>query len=104
MFEACWSREQVIWQDAALLNLCTQVGVDGHEFPGGIAQPAIREQLKASPEEVIRRGGFGAGFGSSTIFLDEMYFGNDRLSLVKTAILRSPPHQPYTNGVSLFHE
>ncbi len=85
VFEAYWSREEDISQDAVLLKICQAIGVDGAEFLAGIAQPAIKEQLKSNTEEVIRRG----GFGSPTMFLGEdMYFGNDRLALLKAAILR----------------
>jgi 2-hydroxychromene-2-carboxylate isomerase len=85
VFEAYWSREEDISQDAVLLKVCQDIGVEGAEFLAGIAQPAIKEQLKSNTEEVIRRG----GFGSPTLFLgDDMYFGNDRLGLLKAAILR----------------
>lgn len=85
VFEAYWAREEDISQDAVLTRICEQVGVDGNEFLTGIAQPAIKDQLKANTEEVIRRG----GFGSPTLYLGEdMYFGNDRLPLVKATILR----------------
>jgi 2-hydroxychromene-2-carboxylate isomerase len=85
VFESYWAREEDISQDAVLLKICEQVGVDGNAFLAGIAHPAIKEQLKANTDEVIRRG----GFGSPTIYLGEdMYFGNDRLPLVKAALLR----------------
>ena len=85
MFEAYWAREEDISQDAVLLKICAQVGIDGDAFLAGIAQPAIRAQLKANTEEVIARG----GFGSPTLYLgNDMYFGNDRLPLLKAAILR----------------
>ena len=85
VFEAYWAREEDISQDAVLLAICQQLGIDGAEFLAGIGQAAIKEQLKANTEEVIARG----GFGSPTLFVgDDMYFGNDRLSLVKQAILR----------------
>lgn len=85
VFEAYWAREEDISQDPVLLKICEQIGVDGDEFLAGIAQPTIKEQLKANTEEVIRRG----GFGSPTLYLgDDMYFGNDRLPLVKAAILQ----------------
>ena len=85
VFEAYWSREEDISQDTVLLKICQAIGVDGAEFLAGIAHPAIKEQLKSNTEEVIRRG----GFGSPTMFLgDDMYFGNDRLALLKAAILR----------------
>ena len=85
VFEAYWSREEDISQDAVLLKICQNMGVDGAEFLAGIAQPAIKQQLKSNTEEVIRRG----GFGSPTLFLgDDMYFGNDRLVLLRATILR----------------
>ncbi|MDP3616607.1 MAG: 2-hydroxychromene-2-carboxylate isomerase [Rhodoferax sp.] len=85
VFEAYWAREEDISQDIVLLKICEQIGVNGDEFLASIAQPAIKAQLKANTEEVIRRG----GFGSPTLYLgDDMYFGNDRLPLVKAAILQ----------------
>ncbi|MBU3897597.1 MAG: 2-hydroxychromene-2-carboxylate isomerase [Gammaproteobacteria bacterium] len=80
-----WAREEDISQDEVLLKLCSQVGVDADAFLAGIAQPAIKAQLKANTEEVVARG----GFGSPTLFFgDDMYFGNDRLPLLRAAILR----------------
>jgi 2-hydroxychromene-2-carboxylate isomerase len=59
---------------------------DPQKFFAGIGQQAIKDQLKANTEEVIARG----GFGSPTIFLDktDMYFGNDRLPLIRDALQR----------------
>jgi 2-hydroxychromene-2-carboxylate isomerase len=77
VFEAYWAHEEDISQDAVLLKICDQVGIDGDAFLAGIAQPAIKAQLKANTEEVI------------ALYLgDDMYFGNDRLPLLKAAILR----------------
>ena len=85
VFEAYWAREEDISQDDVLTRICAQAGVDGAAFLAGIALPAIKQQLKANTEEVIRRGGFGV----PTIFLDDdMYFGNDRLPLVRAALSR----------------
>ena len=52
----------------------------------GIADPTIRAVLKANTDELIARG----GFGSPTVFVEDedMYFGNDRLLLVRAAVLR----------------
>jgi 2-hydroxychromene-2-carboxylate isomerase len=88
VFEAYWAREEDISQDAVLADICESVGVDVKAFFDGISQTAIKDQLKANTEEVISRG----GFGSPTIFVanvagDDMYFGNDRLGLVRSAIL-----------------
>ncbi len=89
VFEAYWSREQDISQDEVLAPLVRALGVDEAAFFAGIAQPDIKAQLKANTDEVIARG----GFGSPTIFVggDDMYFGNDRLPLVREAVLRARP-------------
>jgi len=86
VFEAYWSRDEDISQDAVLAGLCERVGVEPRRFFEGIAQPEVKAQLKANTDEVIARG----GFGSPTIFVDgdDMYFGNDRLGLVRDAVLR----------------
>ncbi|MDR3453300.1 MAG: 2-hydroxychromene-2-carboxylate isomerase [Rhodoferax sp.] len=86
VFEAYWQRDQDISQDAVLTQICAQVGVKADDFFAGIAQPAVKEQLKANTDKLIQRG----GFGSPTIFVgDDMYFGNDRLPLVRAAVLRA---------------
>jgi len=55
-------------------------------FSQGIGEQAIKDQLKANTDELMARG----GFGSPTIFVDktEMYFGNDRMPLIREALLR----------------
>lgn len=85
VFEAYWTHDRDISQDAVLAELCARVGADAQRFFAGIATPEIKAALKANTEEVIARG----GFGSPTIFVgDDMYFGNDRLGLVREAVLR----------------
>jgi len=85
VFEAYWTHDRDISQDAVLGELCERVGVEPGAFFEGIARPEIKAQLKANTDEVIARG----GFGSPTIFVgDDMYFGNDRLALVREAVLR----------------
>ena len=86
VFEAYWGRDQDISQDAVLADVCARCGIDAPAFFAGIAQDDIKAQLKANTEELIRRG----GFGSPTIFVDgdDMYFGNDRLPLLREALRR----------------
>jgi 2-hydroxychromene-2-carboxylate isomerase len=85
VFEAYWGRDEDISQDGVLTTVCRQCGIEPEAFFAGIAQDAIKAQLKANTDELIRRG----GFGSPTIYVngDDMYFGNDRLPLVREALL-----------------
>ena len=86
VFEAYWGEDKDISQDAVLADICKRVGVDAEKLFAGIGQQAIKDQLKANTEECAARG----GFGSPTIFLDktDMYFGNDRLPLIREALIR----------------
>ena len=86
VFHAYWSDDRDISQDAVLAEICAGVGVEPERFFAGIARADIKDRLRANTEEVIARG----GFGSPTMFVggDDMYFGNDRLGLVREAVLR----------------
>lgn len=85
VFKAYWSDNRDISQDEVLTEICHAVGIDGRAFLAGIAEPAVKDQLRLNTEEVVARG----GFGSPTIFVNrtDMYFGNDRLPLIRDAVL-----------------
>jgi 2-hydroxychromene-2-carboxylate isomerase len=88
-FEAYWGGDEDISQDAVLEAICRRAGIPVAGVLAGIADPAIKAELKANTDELITRG----GFGSPTLFVggDDMYFGNDRLELVREAIIRMGP-------------
>jgi 2-hydroxychromene-2-carboxylate isomerase len=87
LFEAYWGGDRDISRDDVLAAVCAGCGIDAAAFSAGIAEPAVKAQLKANTDELIARG----GFGSPTIFVDgdDMYFGNDRLPLVRQALRRA---------------
>ena len=86
VFAAYFSREEDISQDSVLAAICDDVGIDASALLQGITRPDIKEQLKANTDEAISRGAFGV----PTFFVaGDMYFGNDRLTLVRTALLKS---------------
>lgn len=77
-FAAYFTRQEDISLDNVLVGICTSCGVDAEQFMAGIAQPKIKDQLKANTDEAIARGAFGV----PTFFVgSDMYFGNDRLDL-----------------------
>lgn len=86
VFKAYWGDDKDISQDVVLGDICEANGIDPEKFFAGIGEQAVKDQLKANTDEVIARG----GFGSPTIYVDktDMYFGNDRLPLIREAILR----------------
>lgn len=87
VFEAYWGEDKDISQDAVLAEICKKAGIDEQKFFAGISERGIKDQLKANTDEVVARG----GFGSPTIFVNktDMYFGNDRLPLIREALKRS---------------
>jgi 2-hydroxychromene-2-carboxylate isomerase len=85
-FEAYWGRDEDISQDDVIERLCAAAGVDAAKVMAGMGDPAVKAALKANTDELIARG----GFGSPTMFVNgaDMYFGNDRLELVRAALAR----------------
>jgi 2-hydroxychromene-2-carboxylate isomerase len=86
VFEAYWGDDKDISKDEVLAGICQRLGIEQQKFFAGITEQAIKDQLKTNTDEVIARG----GFGSPTIFVDriDMYFGNDRLPLIREAVRR----------------
>jgi 2-hydroxychromene-2-carboxylate isomerase len=66
--------------------LCQKLDIDAGKLLAAIEQQPVKDILRANTQDVIDRG----GFGSPTIFVggDDMYFGNDRMPLIKDAVLR----------------
>jgi len=86
VFEAYFRDDRDVSQDEVLAELCQRLGVDPADFAAAVASPEVKAQLKANTDEAIARG----AFGSPTVFVggDDMYFGNDRLPLVRAALAR----------------
>ena len=90
VFAAYVSREEDISQDDVPAAICGRVGLNALALLAGIAKPDIKARLKANTDTAIRRG----AFGSPTFFVgDNMYFGNDRLTLLRSAV-RSAARSP----------
>jgi 2-hydroxychromene-2-carboxylate isomerase len=86
VFETYWGDLSDISQDEVLAKIVERVGLPRAEYFAAISRPEYKERLRANTDELIARG----GFGSPTMFVDgaDMYFGNDRLELVRAALLR----------------
>ncbi len=84
-FEAYWGEDRDVSQRDEIARIATNAGLDGHALVSRLDDPATKAALRANTEDLIARG----GFGSPTMVLDEtdMYFGNDRLVLVRHALM-----------------
>ena len=86
VFATYWGDLEDISQTEVLARVAARCGLDAAELLAKVEQPAYKDRLRANTDELIARG----GFGSPTMFVggDDMYFGNDRLDLVRAALLR----------------
>jgi 2-hydroxychromene-2-carboxylate isomerase len=86
-FEAYWSADADISKDEVIAEVCSRSGVDAPSLFTAIAEQRPKDVLRANTDEVMARG----GFGSPTVFVNgtDMYFGNDRLPLVRAALERA---------------
>jgi 2-hydroxychromene-2-carboxylate isomerase len=81
VFEAYWSEDRDISSPAVLGAVASDVGLDPDRVLAAARSEELRAALRGNTDELVRRG----GFGSPTIFVDgtDMYFGNDRIPLVR---------------------
>jgi 2-hydroxychromene-2-carboxylate isomerase len=85
-FEAYWGDDRDIAQREVVADIAVRAGLDPEKLLARIETPEIKARLRANTDELIARG----GYGSPTIFVngDDLYFGNDRLVLVREALRR----------------
>jgi 2-hydroxychromene-2-carboxylate isomerase len=84
VFQRYWTELADISQDDEVRGIAVHAGLDADALMAKIAEPAYKERLKTTTDELIERG----GFGSPTLFLDgdDMYFGNDRIVLLEAKL------------------
>lgn len=83
-FEAYWGDDRDVSRDEEIEALARRVGLDPAETLAAIAKPETKAALRANTDDLIARG----GFGSPTMIVDgdDLYFGNDRLPLLRAAL------------------
>jgi 2-hydroxychromene-2-carboxylate isomerase len=85
-FKAYWTDDKDISQVPVLTEIFLALGIGAGSLLAAIDRQPVKDALRANTQEAIDRG----SFGSPTIFVggDDMYFGNDRMPLIKDAVLR----------------
>jgi 2-hydroxychromene-2-carboxylate isomerase len=82
-FEAYWGGDLDLSKEDVLADIARKAGIERQRFFAGIETDSCKARLRANTDELIARG----GFGSPTIFVGgDMFFGNDRMPLVKAAL------------------
>ena len=85
LYQAIWVDGLNLGEPARVAEVLTAAGFDAESLLAQCAEPAVKEALKASSEEAVARGVFGA----PSIFVEgELYFGQDRLDFVREALRR----------------
>jgi len=83
IFEALWVQQKNLGKPEVVAEVLSAAGFDPAEFEQLVSDEAVKERLKATTEEAIKRGVFGA----PTFFVgSEMHFGQDRLDFVAEAL------------------
>ncbi len=86
VFDGMWVHKINFSKPDSLMQVLKDINIDEDEFQNLVSSDEIKNQLKATTEELVNRGGFGA----PTMFMDdEMYFGQDRLDFIEEELAKS---------------
>jgi 2-hydroxychromene-2-carboxylate isomerase len=84
VFTALWIEQKNLNDPAVLMATLAAAGFDAAAMQALVAEPAVKDTLRANTEAAVARGVFGA----PTMFVgDTLYFGQDRLDFVREALL-----------------
>ena len=83
VFKAMWVEGRNLNDMKEVAAVLSSAGFDAGKFGARIQDQDVKDRLKATTEEAVARGVFGA----PTCFVDKMmFFGNDRLPFVEMAL------------------
>jgi 2-hydroxychromene-2-carboxylate isomerase len=83
VLHAYWGEGRDISQTDVLVAAFTQAGLDAAAIMSRAQEQSVKDQLKENTEEAVKRGVFGA---PSMFVGDAMFWGNDRLDLLKLVL------------------
>jgi 2-hydroxychromene-2-carboxylate isomerase len=83
LYKAMWVDGRNLNDIGEVAKVLTAAGLDAQKFGNRIQDQDVKDRLKATTDEAVARGVFGA----PTSFVgDMMFFGNDRLPFVEMAL------------------
>jgi 2-hydroxychromene-2-carboxylate isomerase len=83
VFEAMWVEPRNLNEPDQVASVLQAAGFEPTQVLAHVQAPEVKERLKATTEEAVERGVFGA----PTFFVgEEMWFGQDRLEWVRAAL------------------
>ena len=86
LFRAYWTEDQDITTDAVISAAARSAGLDAEAIIAAIDAQETKDQLRATTDEAVKRGAFGA----PALFVgDALFWGNDRLPLLERYLART---------------
>jgi len=83
LFRAVWVEGRNLGEPQEIAAVLTEAGADAEALIARAADPEVKGALRATTEEAVERGVFGA----PTLLLgDEMFFGNDHVQYLVDAL------------------
>ena len=83
VFDAMWVHPQNLNEPAVTAKVLSEAGFDTAQFMALVGDAEVKAALRATTEEAVARGAFGA----PTMYVgDAMFFGQDRLDFVREAL------------------
>jgi 2-hydroxychromene-2-carboxylate isomerase len=90
IYSAFWTAGANLGDTDVIEHVLTAEGLDGKAIVALSGQADAKAALRATTDEAVRRGVFGA----PTFFVEEeMFFGNDRMDLVEEALISEGEHE-----------
>lgn len=84
IYPAFWADGENLGEPEVVARVVEKAGLDARALLEAGGDPEVKAELRATTEEAVARGVFGA----PTFFVeDEMFFGNDRLDFVERALV-----------------
>lgn len=80
LFKAYWAEDQDVTTDPVISAAAQAAGLDAAAVVSAIDAPETKELLRATTDEAVRRGAFGA---PSMFVGDALFWGNDRIALLE---------------------
>jgi 2-hydroxychromene-2-carboxylate isomerase len=87
IYPAFWVQGENLGDAAVVARVVAAAGLDAAKLAEQADTRAAKDELRATTEEAIARGAFGA---PSIFFADQLYFGVDHLLFLERALAQSP--------------
>lgn len=86
LFRAYWGEDQDVTSDTVIAAAARSANLDADAIIAAIDAPETKELLRATTDEAVKRGAFGA----PAMFVgDALFWGNDRIPLLEQYLARS---------------